>query len=107
LSPDDLLALLSPTQRDAFDTTLRDPTLVSALVAAEFQPDLPWWINEESDEEEEEDLASPAGRPRLIDVKVLPVLKLGDDGKMVARQELVFNIVAVLWVRHVLLGTIN
>ena len=88
--------MLSPTQRDAFDTTLRDPTLVSALVAAEFQPDLPWWINEEEDIDEEEGVASPVARPRLIDVKVLPVLKLGDDGKMVARQELVFNIVAVL-----------
>jgi hypothetical protein len=101
LSPDDLLALLSPAQRAAFDMTLQDPTKVTALVAAEFQGELPWWEHKEEAAlagEGDEELPEESVRPALLDERILPPLKLGADGKAVVSPQLVYNLVAVLYV---------
>lgn len=105
LTPEELLDLLSPTQREQFDTTLRDPVKASKLVDEEFEAEIPWWelssINEvkedrinELDEEEEEE--EEEERPSLIDTSLLPSLKIGEDGKAAVNPLLVYNVVAVL-----------
>ncbi|GAA6015794.1 hypothetical protein JCM10207_008797 [Rhodosporidiobolus poonsookiae] len=47
LSPEDLLAYLSPEQQAAFQSTLQDPARVTRLVDEQFEADEPWWIVEE------------------------------------------------------------
>lgn len=100
LSPDDLLALLSPAQREAFDTTLQDPFKVTALVSEEFEGDKPWWeVREESSDAEDEDAElEEFGRPPLVDGSRLPPLRLDAEGKVMVDAKLVYNIVAVLFV---------
>lgn len=109
LSPEDLLALLSPSQREAFDSTLRDPARVTALVREEFEGDLPWWAIEkeeplegENQTPEEEDEEDPAVQPDFVEFKSLPALKLAEDGKPIGNPRLVFNVVAVLFVVSIL-----
>ncbi|KAL8276114.1 hypothetical protein RQP46_011496 [Phenoliferia psychrophenolica] len=98
LSPEDVLALLSPAQRATFQQTLQDPTKVSALVSAEFQDEPPWWIKAEKPSVEDEESGDEDGErlPPLLSEQQLPPLKLGPDGKVVGNQ-LVYNIVAVLF----------
>ncbi|KAK4695655.1 hypothetical protein P7C70_g8512, partial [Phenoliferia sp. Uapishka_3] len=102
LSPEDVLALLSPAQRAMFQETLQDPAKVSALVSAEFMDEPPWWIptskstpagdedDEEESDEEEEDL-----KPPMLREDQLAVLKSDPEGKVVGHQ-LIYNITAVL-----------
>lgn len=101
MSPDDLLALLTPAQRATFDTTLQDPAKVTALVDAEFEGDQPWWENENAgpsgdgaaSDEDEADM-----RPPFVDEQLLPPLKPNAEGKLLASPKLVYNVVAVLYV---------
>lgn len=95
LSPDDLLALLSPAQREAFDTTLRDPTLLSALVDAEFQAEPPWW--EPSPAAGTSDSVEVVSeQPEIVQEGLMPALKVGEDGRATVSQKLIYNILAVL-----------
>ena len=110
LSPDTLLALLSPAQLAAFQSTLADPTKVTALVDQEFDPDLPWWELPESDvpfvddarnhddvdeDEAEADLTPPPAKPPLLAPSELPPLRMV-DGQVAVNGKLVYNVVAVL-----------
>jgi hypothetical protein len=98
LSPDALLALLSPSQRQAFDSTLSDPTKLNALVSQEFEEDKPWWEPAESRSESEE--AEVEGvkvdRPPLMDAERLPPMRLDADDNVAVPEKLVYNVVAVL-----------
>ncbi|GAA5898471.1 hypothetical protein JCM6882_007785 [Rhodosporidiobolus microsporus] len=122
LSPEDLLALLSPSQQAAFQSTLQDPTRVTKLVEEQFEGEEPWWIVEEErrvlremregarraaregkgeeedgeEESDEEDEDEEDVRPEMVDEGKLPPLKVGPDGKAVANPQLVFNVVAAL-----------
>lgn len=96
---------MSPSQREAFDTTLSDPARVSALVAEEFQSDPPWWeLANRVPETEEQEVSGEVHEyeeavvPELVDEKLLPPLKVGEDGKVVANPLLVYIVVAVLCV---------
>lgn len=97
MSPEDVLALLSPAQREAFQQTLADPAKVSALVAQEFQEDPPWWTIPKREEEDGEEEEKEEDLPPIVASEELPVLKVGADGKVVGHQ-LVYNLVAVLYV---------
>lgn len=106
LSPDDVLALLSPAQRATFQQTLQDPSKVSALVSAEFQDEPPWWIKSEKARDVPEDSDEDSGDdeqeslPPILGDDQLPPLKTGPDGKILGHQ-LVYNIAAVLLVPSV------
>ncbi|ORY92916.1 hypothetical protein BCR35DRAFT_349217 [Leucosporidium creatinivorum] len=98
LSPDALIALLSPSQRQAFDSTLSDPTKLNALVSQEFEEDKPWWDAVDSRlEGEEEAEGVETDRPPIVDAGRLPPMRLDADGKVVVPEKLVYNIVAVLF----------
>lgn len=92
LSPEELLELLSPAQRAAFDKTIQDQGRLSNLVTEEFRVDLPWWdVSQEAGEE-----AAPIQQPKLVHSQLLPPLKAGPDGKAATNPKLVHNVVAVL-----------
>ncbi|KAM0750353.1 hypothetical protein T439DRAFT_356985 [Meredithblackwellia eburnea MCA 4105] len=98
MSPEDVLALLSPTQRAAFEQTLSDPVKVTALVSAEFQNDSPWWSLSEEESQKLDVSVSESGPrkiPDMVDVSLLPPLKMGPDGQA-AGQQLLYNLVAIL-----------
>ncbi|BGP17660.1 hypothetical protein JCM10213_004644 [Rhodosporidiobolus nylandii] len=127
LSPDDLLALLTPSQQSAFQSTLQDPTRVNKLVDDYFEGDEPWWIVEEErkvlkelaeaskqaaraerekegaqeqpeeDADEESEEEVEEVRPPIMDQGKLPPLPKGSDGKAAANPKLAFNVVAVLF----------
>ncbi|GAA5873656.1 hypothetical protein JCM16303_002548 [Sporobolomyces ruberrimus] len=98
LPPDELLALLSPSQQAAFTAALSDRSQIDALVTRELETEQPWWIQVESDEEEtEDDLETTSRRqPSLVNAAELPQLPLGDDSRPKTSPTLVYNIVAVL-----------
>jgi hypothetical protein len=98
MSPDDILALLSPAQRDAFDTTLRDPSKLSALVAAEFEAESPWWDTSDAASSSSETIELQTERPEIVNVELLPPLKIGEDGKPMVKTKLVYNVLAVMFV---------
>lgn len=98
LSPDGILALLSPAQRDAFDTTLRDPSKLSALVAAEFEAESPWWDTSDAASSSSETIELQTERPEIVNVELLPPLKIGEDGKPMVTTKLVYNVLAVMFV---------
>lgn len=105
LSPDALLALLSPAQLATFQSTLADRTKVSALVDAEFEPDLPWWEvpdadapeerNEEGSDDGDSEDERLSAKPELVPPDSLPPLRKV-DGKVAVSPKLVYNVVAVL-----------
>jgi len=88
---EELLALLSPEQRDEFLAVIRDPTRASVMLAAE-EAELvrpPWWTVDAFD-------ASAPPRPALLDVATLPPVP------DVAAVRLLFNVAAVLCARRCL-----
>lgn len=97
LSPDDLLALLSPSQREAFEGALQDPAKISALVNQEFQVEPPWWElkNQVHNDDDDDDL-TPSSMPPALNRPSLPPLRLDAEGKPIVNPRLVYNIVAVL-----------
>ncbi|GAA5938315.1 hypothetical protein JCM1841_006304 [Sporobolomyces salmonicolor] len=98
LPPEELLALLSPAQQAAFNSTLSDPARVNALVMQEFQGEYPWWIEEDQEEEELEDGEEPeVKRPPMLEASPLPPLTVGEDGKVAVTEKLVYNLVAVVF----------
>lgn len=92
LSADDLLAFLSPAQREAFDITLRDPSKLSALVEEEFEQEIPWWETVQELGQTEQ----PRQNPNIVSQDLLPPLKMGEDGKAMVNPSLVYNILAIL-----------
>lgn len=100
LPPEELLALLSPSQQAAFSSALSDPSQIDRLVTQELETEQPWWFeDEEADlEDEEADIAAPrtSSKPAVVDAAKLPLLALGDDQKPKTSPALVFNIVAIL-----------
>ncbi|GAA5971069.1 hypothetical protein JCM21900_003611 [Sporobolomyces salmonicolor] len=98
LPPEELLALLSPAQQAAFNSTLSDPARVNALVMQEFQGEYPWWVEEDQEEEELEDGEEPeVKRPPMLEASQLPPLTVGEDGKVAVTEKLVYNLVAVVF----------
>lgn len=98
LEPEELLALLSPSQQAAFESTLSDPHQIHRLVAEELETEQPWWVEEDEDAfEGEEDLVDTLTcRPALFNEAKMPKLPVGADGKLVANPSLVNNITALL-----------
>lgn len=94
LSPEELLELLSPAQRAAFDTTIQDQGRVSNLVEQEFRVDLPWWDASRRTGEE----ATSIQQRKLVDPQLLPPLKPTPAGKAATNPKLIYNVVAVLFV---------
>ncbi|GAA5858753.1 hypothetical protein JCM1840_006542 [Sporobolomyces johnsonii] len=98
LPPEELLALLSPAQQAAFNSTLSDPARVNALVMQEFQGEHPWWIEEDQEDEELEDEEEPeVKRPPMLEASQLPPLNVGEDGKVAVSEKLAYNLVAVIF----------
>ncbi|GAA6028627.1 hypothetical protein JCM8097_007318 [Rhodosporidiobolus ruineniae] len=127
LSPDDLLALLSPQQQAAFQSTLSDPAQATKLVADQFEGDEPWWIVEEErkvlkelregakeaarklraeqggdggeveEDGEESEEEEEDVRPPTLDPAVLPPMKKAPDGQQLAGAKLLYNVVAVVF----------
>lgn len=66
-------------------------------MSAEFEGETPWWDVDEQPEFELDSLETPSpSRPPLVDSLLLPALKVGSDGKLIADAKLLYNIVAVL-----------